>query len=48
MVDAAENHWPAQGSVVGSLGRRARSAQPPELQRHFLRNFYLPNPLGHI
>lgn len=48
MVDATEKDWPAMGSVVEYLDRRADASQPTAQHRDFPSYVYLPNPLGHI
>lgn len=48
MVDATEKDWPAMGSVVEYLDRRADEARPVHARRDFPSYVYLPNPLGHI
>lgn len=48
MVDATEKDWPAMGSIVEYLDRRAEAARPDAPRRDFPSYVYLPNPLGHI
>lgn len=48
MVDATEKDWPAMGSVVEYLDKRADAARPASSRRDFPSYVYLPNPLGHI
>lgn len=47
-VNATGKDWPAMGSVVEYLDRRADAARPAHLRRDFPSYVYLPNPLGHI
>ncbi|AMV38791.1 DUF1501 domain-containing protein [Planctomyces sp. SH-PL62] len=47
-VDATAQDWPAMGSIVEYLDRRAESAAPGDRRRDFPSYVYLPNPLGHI
>lgn len=47
-VNATEKDWPAMGSVVEYLDRRADAARPAEQRREFPSYLYLPNRLGHI
>lgn len=47
-VNATEKDWPAMGSVVEYLDRRADAERPEEMRREFPSYLYLPNPLGHI
>lgn len=48
MVDATEKDWPAIGSVVEYLDRRAEERKLVPQRRDFPSYVYLPNPLGHI
>lgn len=48
MVDATEKDWPAIGSVIEYLDRKADQRLPAEKRRDFPSYVYLPNPLGHI
>lgn len=47
-VGATEKDWPAIGSVVEYLDRRADQKRPPAQRRQMPSYVYLPNPLGHI
>lgn len=47
-VNATEKDWPAMGSVVEYLDRRANSRRNTNPQSDFPSYVYLPNPLGHI
>jgi hypothetical protein len=47
-VTAADKDWPAIGSVVEYLDRRADERRPPGERRQMPSYVYLPNPLGHI
>ncbi len=47
-VNATVKDWPAIGSVVEYLDRRADIAKPVDQRRDFPSYVYLPNPLGHI
>lgn len=47
-VNATEKDWPAMGSVVEYLDRRADAERPDGPRREFPSYIYLPNPLGHI
>lgn len=48
MVDATDKDWPAMGSIVEYLDRRAEVASPDARCHTFPSYVYLPNPLGHI
>jgi hypothetical protein len=48
MVNATEKDWPAMGSVVEYLDRRADARRPLAERRQMPSYVYLPNPLGHI
>ncbi len=47
-VNATEKDWPAFGSVVEYLDRRADAVRAADERRDFPSYVYLPNPLGHI
>lgn len=47
-VNATVKDWPAMGSVVEYLDRRADIKLPTDRRRDFPSYVYLPNPLGHI
>jgi len=47
-VNATVKDWPAMGSVVEYLDRRADATRPVDQRRDFPSYVYLPNPLGHI
>ena len=47
-VNATDKDWPAFGSVLEYLDRRADERRPPTEPRDFPSYVYLPNRLGHI
>ena len=47
-VDATDKDWPAMGSVVEYLDRRAEAERGLDGRQDFPGYVYLPNPLGHI